>query len=240
MLEAAEQALAGARFCGELAQQVIGQGGLAALAVGGLDQPPGFVPAVAGGFVLGGEGALWPQHVASDLLGHQTPGGIAPVARGDLLAGRGGQRRIGIGQAQAPGVFQRGGAALRRDGRGAISRMLLCQALLGRQRARFQLGQNQTGGVVAIAGVAGIKAGLGHQAIERVVAEVIARAILVEQRLQTPGAVVLVAELAAFGIGAGDGQATRRWGGFLKIRCGQLDHCPLLLAKHHIWLNLIG
>ena len=95
-----------------------------------------------------------------DLLGHQTPGGIAPVARGDLLAGRGGQRRIGIGQAQAPGVFQRGGAALRRDGRGAISRMLLCQALLGRQRARFQLGQNQTGGVVAIAGVAGIKAGL--------------------------------------------------------------------------------
>lgn len=54
----------------------------------------------------------------------------------------------------------RGGAALRRDGRGAIGRMLLRQALLGRQRARFQLGQNQTGGVVAIAGVAGIKAGL--------------------------------------------------------------------------------
>ena len=71
MLEAAEQALAGARFCGELAQQVIGQGGLAALAVGGLDQPPGFVPAVAGELVLGGmlgrEGLIVPQHAAGDL-----------------------------------------------------------------------------------------------------------------------------------------------------------------------------
>ena len=194
--------------------------------------------------MLGGEAALWPQHVASDLLGHQTPGGIPQVAGGDLLARGRLQRRIGITQAQAPGVFKRGGAALRGDGGGAgavpIGLMLLRQAFFGRQGAGFELVQDQARGVVRVAGVAGIKAGLGHQAIERVVAEVVARAILVEQRLQTPGAVVLVAELAAFGIGAGDGQATRRWGGFLKIRCGQLDHCPLLLAKHHIWLNLIG
>lgn len=55
MAQAAADALAGARFLRELAQQVIGQAGAAAALVDRLDQPPGFVPAVAGGFVLGGE-----------------------------------------------------------------------------------------------------------------------------------------------------------------------------------------
>ena len=53
--EGAGQALAGACFLQQPAQQVVGQGGLAALAVGSFDQPPGSVPAVAGEFVLGGE-----------------------------------------------------------------------------------------------------------------------------------------------------------------------------------------
>ena len=64
--------------------------------------------------------------------------------------------------------------------------MLLRQALLGGEGARFELGCDQARGVVPIAGVARIKAGLGHQAIERVVGEVIAGAVLVEQGFEAP------------------------------------------------------
>ena len=55
--------------------------------------------------------------------------------------------------------------------------------------------------------MARIEAGFGYQAVQRVVGKVVAGTVLVVKGFEAPCTVVLVAEGAAFGVDAGDGQA---------------------------------
>lgn len=124
---------------------------------------------------------------------------------GNVLARWGCRRRGLVHKPQPPGVFEAGGAAL--QGQQLATLLARCfsgkarlQALLHRQAPRFKLDQNEAGGVVAVAGVARVKAGFFDQPVQRVVGKVVAGVVLVEQGRQAPCAVVLVLEFSTLGV----------------------------------------